>query len=103
MAESKEVFQCPCGWQGHLSDDHMNASGIRCCPRCGASGGLQLAVTRAEFEALSWEEQGFVAYLQGQWNPVVPNACPYAHGTEARRAWEQGEGRAMLDVIDSEE
>ena len=36
----RTVMKCSCGWYGEPKDMKANASGIRTCPGCGASGGV---------------------------------------------------------------
>lgn len=65
--------------------------------------GGQRAVSRIEFNKLGPRQQGYVSYMQGQWNPSVPNARIYAHGTDARSEWKCGEQLAVLEVQDMDE
>jgi hypothetical protein len=43
------TLRCACGWTGDSSNAAPNASGIRCCPKCGGSGGIVTYVI--DFEA----------------------------------------------------
>lgn len=51
MPPIEATWACACGWTGRPSEMTANPSGSRCCPACGASGGL--VMDRAA--ELDWE------------------------------------------------
>jgi hypothetical protein len=65
--------------------------------------GGQRKVTAAEYKMLPAASQGFVSYMQAEWNPDVPKECPYAAGTKAATEWHEGSQQAIFVVMDGEE
>ena len=63
----------------------------------------QRPLTRAVYDTLSCFAQGYASYMQGTWNPAVPNYRPHAAGTQMRAEWERGNAKAYQDVQDGEE
>ncbi len=61
---------------------------------------LDEIVSRAEFDSLTPYQQGYVSYIQGQWNPDVPNSQVYRRDTEAGKEFERGSFAAMLLIQD---
>ena len=64
--------------------------------------GGQRRITRAEYDRLDPAQQGFVTYMQGAWNPEVPNWNPYRLGSKQHREFTQGEQCAVIEAQDSE-
>lgn len=58
------------------------------------------ALTREEYDALSPESQGYVSYMQGEWNPDIPDANPYPKGSLKHMEWQNG--AAAIDVQEIE-
>lgn len=65
--------------------------------------GGQRAITKKEYESLIPRLQGYASYMQGAWNPEVPEECPYAEGTPEREEWANGAMSATLEAQDMEE
>lgn len=86
-----------------MNETERHAS--RPCPSANPdeNPGGQRAVSREEYDRLNPTQQGFLTYMQGQWNPAVPNACPYRRGTKQHREFTEGEQRAVIVAQDSEE
>lgn len=58
--------------------------------------GGQRRVSRAEYDRMTPAQQGFVTYMQGQWNKEVPNANAYRKGSKQHREFNEGEQRAAI-------
>jgi hypothetical protein len=65
--------------------------------------GGQKALTRAAYDALCPRDQGYASYMQGAWNPEVPEECPYPEGSTERTSWDAGQMAAVTVVQDMEE
>jgi hypothetical protein len=65
--------------------------------------GGQRSITRQQYDSFTPKNQGYATYMQGSWNPSVPNECPFPAGSAERTQWEAGNHQAMLDVQDGEE
>ena len=63
-----------------------------------ANPGGQRRLTRAEYNRLTPLQQGFVTYMQGAWNPEVPNRNIYRLGSKQHREFTEGEQRAVMVV-----
>lgn len=50
--------ECACGWAGVAAECPPNPSGIRTCPKCGASGGLRAIHSSAQAEGDAAAESG---------------------------------------------
>lgn len=59
--------------------------------------------TRQEYDAQSPRVQGYVSYMQSDWNMAVPSKCPYGKHTPQAKAWLEGQFAAMIDAQDGEE
>lgn len=64
--------------------------------------GGQRALTRSEYDRLTPRQQGFVTYMQGAWNPAVPNFNQYRPGSKQHREFTEGEQHAVIVAQDSE-
>lgn len=58
------------------------------------------AITAEEYSKLSPREQGFVWYMQAEWNKLIPKKCPYGIHTYAYGEWAAGQQDAVLVVQD---
>ena len=65
--------------------------------------GGQRKLSRAEYDRLNPFQQGLVTYMQGAWNPSVPNANIYRKGSKQHRAFTEGEQRGVLIAQDSDD
>ncbi len=65
--------------------------------------GGQRRMTRAEYNMLNAFQQGLVTYMQGAWNPNVPNANIYRRGSKQHREFTEGEQRGVLIAQDSDD
>lgn len=61
------------------------------------------AITTAEYEKLTPKEQGFVTYMQAEWNPSVPKQNFYVKGSPEHSQFEEGLQEAVLVAQDLEE
>lgn len=59
-------------------------------------------ITRMEYDKLSPRGKGYVTYMQAAWNADIP-PCPFAEGSDERKAFAGGEFDAMLACQEAED
>ena len=94
---SKERHHCPSCGAGLVVEPI--GSSLR-CNRCGWH-----LITLDAWKKLSPFRQGYALYAQGSWptSEIAKEKNPYAEGTPAWRAFQDGQHRAMLSALDGEE
>jgi hypothetical protein len=55
------------------------------------------AISKAIFEKLSPQAQGFWWHLQNSWNDELPRDCPYPVGSPERHDWVHGQVQAIRE------
>ena len=65
--------------------------------------GGQTAITLEQYKKHTPFSQGYLSYMQSEWNDCVPKTNPYFKGTAEAEAWDTGSLQAILDVQDGEE
>ena len=58
-------------------------------------------ITNEEYDKMSPRQQGYVTYMQGQWNSNVPNANIYALDTDEGKEFQEGERAGVLEAQDN--
>ncbi|OQB77827.1 MAG: hypothetical protein BWX88_05246 [Planctomycetes bacterium ADurb.Bin126] len=64
---------------------------------------MRKPVTRDQYNEMTPRVQGYVSYMQAEWNNAVPKANPYRKGSPQHDAWNEGQYAGMLEAQDSEE
>lgn len=80
-----------------MATDHRRSS-----PPSEYPGG-QTPLSRADYDALRPEQQGYVSYYQGAWNKQVPDKPHYPLGSKQHAAWQRGRVRAAIEVQEGDE
>ena len=65
--------------------------------------GGQTPFTRADFDALTPEQQGYVSYYQAAWNKNIPDEPSHLLNSIHRRAWERGRVKAAIEVQEGDD
>ena len=65
--------------------------------------GGQRPFSRADYDALRPEQQGYVSYYQGAWNKQVPDKPHYPLGSKQHAAWQCGRVEAAIEVQEGDD
>lgn len=60
-------------------------------------------ITKAEYDALTPYQQGYVCYMQAcLLGSEIPDCCPYGKGTQEAEEWGRGSFAGILEAQDEE-
>ena len=63
----------------------------------------QKGSTKKDYDKMIPRQKGYVSYMQGQWNPEIPNANPYYHDTDEGKEFATGEQQGVLEVQEGDD
>ena len=63
----------------------------------------QTPLTRADWDAATPEQQGFMTYFQAEWNPVIPKDNPYPTGSKKYEQFQRGAFKATIVAQDGDD
>ena len=63
----------------------------------------QTPLSRADWDAATPRQQGFITYMQAEWNKAIPKKNPYPVNSKKHEQFQRGASQAVIFVQDEEE